>query len=136
MFDLWILDLKNGLQKSNIIQVYDIYIFLVSFFLRFGNDIKQVIYSFSFSFSFRFDSGWIIKIGRGLDYFKRSDSKFSIGWSDYHFRHCHQTTIDIFHQQTVEWDRISLLIIIILFWKEKMSCWMYIKKRLKQLWWD
>ncbi|XP_063591777.1 MIT domain-containing protein 1-like [Penaeus indicus] len=50
----------------------------------------------------RFDSGWIIKIGRGLDYFKKADGRFSIGWSDYHFRECHQTTIDIFHQQTVK----------------------------------
>ncbi|XP_064097461.1 MIT domain-containing protein 1-like [Macrobrachium rosenbergii] len=49
----------------------------------------------------RFDNGWIIKIGRGLDYFKRPESKFSIGWSNHHFRKCHQTTVDIFHQQTV-----------------------------------
>ncbi|KAK7077435.1 MIT domain-containing protein 1 [Halocaridina rubra] len=49
----------------------------------------------------RFDSGWIIKIGRGLDYFKKPDSKFCLGWSDYHFRQCHQTTVDIFHQQSV-----------------------------------
>ncbi|XP_045592915.1 MIT domain-containing protein 1 [Procambarus clarkii] len=50
----------------------------------------------------RFDSGWIIKIGRGLDYFKKAEGRFSLGWSDYHFRQCHQTTIDIFHQQSVK----------------------------------
>lgn len=50
----------------------------------------------------RFDSGWIIKIGRGLDYFKKADGRFSIGWADFHFRQCHRTTIDIFHKHTVK----------------------------------
>lgn len=50
----------------------------------------------------RFDSGWIIKIGRGLDYFRKADGRFTLGWFDYHFRQCHQTTIDIFHQQSLQ----------------------------------
>ncbi|KAK8730873.1 hypothetical protein OTU49_007670 [Cherax quadricarinatus] len=50
----------------------------------------------------RFDNGWIIKIGRGLDYFRKAEGRFSLGWSDYHFRECHQTTVDIFHQTSVK----------------------------------
>ncbi|KAM9850834.1 MIT domain-containing protein 1 [Aulostomus maculatus] len=45
----------------------------------------------------RFDNGWIIKIGRGLDYFKRPKGRFSVGYCDYDLRQCHETTVDIFH---------------------------------------
>ncbi|XP_023261099.1 MIT domain-containing protein 1 isoform X1 [Seriola lalandi dorsalis] len=45
----------------------------------------------------RFDNGWIIKIGRGLDYFKRPKGRFSIGYCDYDLRQCQETTVDIFH---------------------------------------
>uniref|UniRef100_V9L6N3 MIT domain-containing protein 1-like protein n=1 Tax=Callorhinchus milii TaxID=7868 RepID=V9L6N3_CALMI len=45
----------------------------------------------------RFNNGWVIKIGRGLDYFKKTQSKFSIGYCDFDLRHCHETTVDIFH---------------------------------------
>ncbi|KAI4805947.1 hypothetical protein KUCAC02_010539 [Chaenocephalus aceratus] len=45
----------------------------------------------------RFDNGWIIKIGRGLDYFKRPKGRFSIGYCDYDLRQCHETSVDIFH---------------------------------------
>lgn len=77
---------------------------------------------------FRFNNGWIIKIGRGLDYFKRpkvglqTDSsfslmplslillmarsvrfifqgRFSIGYCDYDLRQCQETSVDIFHTQ-------------------------------------
>ncbi|XP_058478297.1 MIT domain-containing protein 1 [Solea solea] len=55
----------------------------------------------------RFDNGWIIKIGRGLDYFKKPQSRFSIGWSDYDFRPCHETTVDIFHTKHTKTQRDS-----------------------------
>ncbi|KAH8872204.1 MIT domain-containing protein 1 [Schistosoma japonicum] len=46
----------------------------------------------------RFDNGWIVKIGRGLDYFRRPEHKFcGLGVHDYEFRSCSATTIDIFH---------------------------------------
>ncbi|XP_068185673.1 MIT domain-containing protein 1 isoform X2 [Antennarius striatus] len=45
----------------------------------------------------RFNNGWIIKIGRGLDYFKKPTGRFSIGYCDYDLRQCHETTVDIFH---------------------------------------
>ncbi|KAM6979169.1 MIT domain-containing protein 1 [Tautogolabrus adspersus] len=45
----------------------------------------------------RFDNGWIVKIGRGLDYFKRPKGRFSIGYCDYDLRQCQETNVDIFH---------------------------------------
>jgi len=47
----------------------------------------------------RFDNGWIIKIGRGLDYFKATDNKFSIGFCDMSLRKCYETTVNIFHSK-------------------------------------
>ncbi|KAG7467501.1 hypothetical protein MATL_G00154210 [Megalops atlanticus] len=45
----------------------------------------------------RFNNGWIIKIGRGLDYFKKPKGRFSIGYCDYDLRECQETTVDVFH---------------------------------------
>ncbi|NXR06398.1 MITD1 protein, partial [Semnornis frantzii] len=45
----------------------------------------------------RFNNGWMIKIGRGLDYFKKPRGRFSIGYCDLDLRPCHETTVDIFH---------------------------------------
>lgn len=50
----------------------------------------------------KFNNGWIIKIGRGLDIYKPARSKFSIGYCDYDLRPCHETTIDIFHSKDVK----------------------------------
>lgn len=49
----------------------------------------------------RFNNGWIIKIGRGLDYFVNC-GKFSIGYCNFNLRHCHETTIDIFHSKQLK----------------------------------
>uniref|UniRef100_A0A224YYZ3 Microtubule interacting and transport (MIT) domain containing protein n=1 Tax=Rhipicephalus zambeziensis TaxID=60191 RepID=A0A224YYZ3_9ACAR len=49
----------------------------------------------------RLDTGWIIKIGRGLDYFRPAATKFSLGYFDHDLRTCHETTIDIFHRNYV-----------------------------------
>lgn len=43
-----------------------------------------------------FDNGWIIKIGRGLDYFKKPNGPFSVGFCDMDLRECHKTTIDVY----------------------------------------
>ncbi|XP_064637316.1 MIT domain-containing protein 1-like [Lineus longissimus] len=50
----------------------------------------------------RFNNGWIIKIGRGLDYFKLGDGKFAVGYLDMDLRPCHETTVDIFHQKNLK----------------------------------
>ncbi|KAF2901406.1 hypothetical protein ILUMI_04783 [Ignelater luminosus] len=49
----------------------------------------------------KLSTGWIIKIGRGLDYFKAPETKFSLGVFETDFRTCHETTIDIFHSNNV-----------------------------------
>ncbi|XP_066998806.1 MIT domain-containing protein 1 [Anabrus simplex] len=50
----------------------------------------------------RLSSGWIIKIGRGLDYFKAPDGKFALGAFDLDLRPCHETTVDVFHSKDVK----------------------------------
>ncbi|KAM8977449.1 ATP-binding cassette sub-family C member 5-like [Pelodytes ibericus] len=45
----------------------------------------------------RFNNGWLIKIGRGLDYFKKPQGRFSIGYCDFDLRPCYETSVDIFH---------------------------------------
>nr|XP_048286242.1 MIT domain-containing protein 1 isoform X2 [Myodes glareolus] len=47
----------------------------------------------------RFNNGWMFKIGRGLDYFKRPQGRFSLGYCDLDLRPCHETTVDIFHNK-------------------------------------
>lgn len=44
----------------------------------------------------RIDNGWIVKIGRGLDFFQRPESWFSIGANDMSLRRCLETKVDIF----------------------------------------
>jgi ATP-dependent Lon protease len=44
----------------------------------------------------RIDNGWIIKIGRGLDFFQKPDSWFGIGVTDLTLRKCLETKVDIF----------------------------------------
>ena len=47
---------------------------------------------------FRFNNGWVVKIGRGLDYIKNTPHKFvGLGVHDFDYRHCLQTTVDIFY---------------------------------------
>jgi hypothetical protein len=49
----------------------------------------------------RLSSGWTIKIGRGLDYFKAPESQFSLGFFDMDLRPCLETTVDVFHMKDV-----------------------------------
>ncbi|MCU9849312.1 BREX system Lon protease-like protein BrxL [Defluviimonas sp. WL0024] len=44
----------------------------------------------------RTDTGWIIKIGRGLDFYQKPDGWFSIGSNDFSLRRCLETKVDIF----------------------------------------
>jgi ATP-dependent Lon protease len=45
----------------------------------------------------RLDNGWVIKIGRGLDFYQKPDTWFSIGVNDLSLRKCAETKVDIFH---------------------------------------
>ncbi len=44
----------------------------------------------------RIDNGWVIKIGRGLDFFQKPASWFEIGTNDLALRKCLETKVDIF----------------------------------------
>ena len=44
----------------------------------------------------RFDNGWVVKIGRGLDIYHRPDSWISVAAADFGLRPCRQTKVDVF----------------------------------------
>jgi ATP-dependent Lon protease len=44
----------------------------------------------------RLDNGWIIKIGRGLDFYQKPGSWFEVGANDLSVRKCLETKVDIF----------------------------------------
>jgi len=44
----------------------------------------------------RLDNGWVIKIGRGLDFYQKPNSWFEIGVNDLYLRKCLETKVDIF----------------------------------------
>ena len=44
----------------------------------------------------RLDNGWVIKIGRGLDFYQKPGSWFEVGANDLNMRKCLETKVDIF----------------------------------------
>lgn len=44
----------------------------------------------------KFDNGWIVKIGRGLDIYHKPENWLSVSAADYSLRPCRQTKVDIF----------------------------------------
>ncbi|RIK38875.1 MAG: BREX system Lon protease-like protein BrxL [Chloroflexi bacterium] len=48
----------------------------------------------------RLDNGWVIKIGRGLDFYQKPVSWYEIGASDLSLRKCLETKVDIFRIET------------------------------------
>ena len=44
----------------------------------------------------RLDNGWVIKIGRGLDFYQRPESWFEVGANDLSLRKCLETKVDIY----------------------------------------
>lgn len=47
----------------------------------------------------RLDNGWIIKIGRGLDFYQKPGSWFEVGATDLSLRKCLETKVDIFRAE-------------------------------------
>ena len=47
----------------------------------------------------RLDNGWVIKIGRGLDFYQKPSSWFEVGAHDLNLRKCLETKVDIFKSQ-------------------------------------
>jgi ATP-dependent Lon protease len=48
----------------------------------------------------RLDNGWVIKIGRGLDFYQKPDSWYGIGANDLALRKCLETKVDIFRLES------------------------------------
>jgi len=46
----------------------------------------------------RIDNGWVIKIGRGLDFYQKPDSWFEVGVNDLSLRKCLETKVDIYRK--------------------------------------
>lgn len=46
----------------------------------------------------RIDNGWVIKIGRGLDFYQKPDGWFAIGANDFSLRGCLETKVDIYRE--------------------------------------
>jgi ATP-dependent Lon protease len=44
----------------------------------------------------RFDNGWVVKIGRGLDFYQKPGGWFEIGSNDLNLRKCLETKVDIY----------------------------------------
>jgi ATP-dependent Lon protease len=44
----------------------------------------------------RINNGWIVKIGRGLDFYQKPDAWFAVGSSDLSLRKCLETKVDIY----------------------------------------
>lgn len=49
----------------------------------------------------RIDNGWVIKIGRGLDFYQKPGSWFEVGANDLSLRKCLETKVDIYRAPTV-----------------------------------
>ena len=47
----------------------------------------------------RIDNGWIIKTGRGLDFYQKPGSWFEVGASDLSLRKCLETKVDIYRSK-------------------------------------
>lgn len=48
----------------------------------------------------RIDNGWIIKIGRGLDFYQKPGGWFEVGTNDLSLRKCLETKVDIFMEKS------------------------------------
>jgi ATP-dependent Lon protease len=51
----------------------------------------------------RLDNDWVIKIGRGLDFYQKPSSWFEIGVNDLSLRKCLETKVDIFKKVVLEY---------------------------------
>jgi hypothetical protein len=43
----------------------------------------------------QFDNGWLVRLGRGLDYFKKTEGQYVLGCHDYNMRPCYAVNIDV-----------------------------------------
>lgn len=48
----------------------------------------------------RTDTGWVVKIGRGLDFYQKPDGWSAIGANDFSLRRCLETKVDVFRSSS------------------------------------
>lgn len=46
----------------------------------------------------RIDNGWVVKIGRGLDFYQKPEGWFAVGANDFSLRRCLETKVDVFRR--------------------------------------
>jgi len=85
--------IENDVQKA---EVEDKFEMLQESLTQNGIDFKWTFSSVIHDRAVKLNNGWVIKIGRGLDFYQKPDNWFSIGSSDFELRPCLETTIDIF----------------------------------------
>lgn len=61
----------------------------------------DIVFEFDFNFNLhdceiRIDNGWVVKIGRGLDFYQKPLSWYELGTNDLTLRKCLETKVDIF----------------------------------------
>jgi len=47
----------------------------------------------------KLDNGWVVKIGRGLDFYQAPQGRFDVGSIDLSLRRCQETSVDIFRAE-------------------------------------
>ncbi len=69
--------------------------------------LKEHGIDFSFEFNphlhdreIRLSNGWVVKIGRGFDFYQRPDDWYEVGSNDFSLRPCLETTVDIYRGKT------------------------------------
>jgi len=97
------------LRKINLITSYDEYTPLKELQDKLG-EVKQSLLEIDVELNIdlntkmhdreiRIDNGWIVKIGRGLDFYQKPGGWYEIGANDLSQRKCLETKIDIFQQK-------------------------------------
>jgi len=60
----------------------------------------------------RIDNGWVIKIGRGLDFYQKPTSRFEVGANDLSLRKCLETKVDISASPKVAYNYVSFILTV------------------------
>ena len=83
----------NGAQKADFEEKFEI---LHERLLTKGIEFKWTFSTMIHDRAVKLDSGWTIKIGRGLYIYQKPESWYRIGSNDFDLRPCLETTVDIY----------------------------------------
>jgi ATP-dependent Lon protease len=102
----------SGIKRIELITGYDDETQKLEIEQKLG-DLKQsllevdIVFDFDFNPNIhdreiRLDNGWVVKIGRGLDFYQKPQSWNEIGANDLSLRKCLETKVDIYHIDNTE----------------------------------